>query len=108
MVFLRESEILGVAEKEKCCSKEIPKKAREGREGQAVQICTSAVVQLRGRLSTVFQWDNFLRVDFPEGLSYRFQTAVKFLISPRAKIIIKTLNAGFLELGFQGKQLCNV
>jgi hypothetical protein len=83
-------------------------KFAEFREGRAVQIHTSAAVQLRGRPSTGFQWANFLWVDFPEGLSYRFQTAVKFLISLRAKIIIKTLNAGFPKLGFQGKQLCNV
>jgi hypothetical protein len=83
-----------------------PRKGK--REGRAVQIRTSTAVQLRGRASIGFQWADFLWVDFPEGLSYRFQTTVKFLISQRAKIIIKTMNAGFPKLGFQGKQLCNV
>jgi hypothetical protein len=31
VIFSRESEILRAEEKEKCCSKEIPEKAREGR-----------------------------------------------------------------------------
>jgi hypothetical protein len=72
VIFSRESEIPRAEEKEKCCNKEIPEKAREGREGQAIQIRISTAMQLRGRPSTGFQWANFLWVDFPEGLSYRF------------------------------------
>jgi len=49
----------------------------------------------------MFQWTDFMWVDFPEGISYMFQTVVKIMISEDQNNN-KNIECWFFQVRFPG------